>query len=201
MQGRNARGLDPRKSQCPHRRGVLQTPPFRDRVQTPCSRQHRVKHSVGVGEMHVSKEIDDTLIAFGLGSCLGVIVYDPVAHVGGILHSMLPLASFDPEKAIRNAAMFVDTGVPSLFRSCYEQGALKYRMTVKIVRGATISIAEENDLFQIGRKNIIVLKRILEQSGISIQASDVAGRVSRTVTLTVSNGDVHVRSNDTLKFL
>ena len=83
MQGRNARGLDPRKSQCPHRRGVLQTPPFRDRVQTPCSRQHRVKHSVGVGEMRVSKARDDKLIAFGLGSCLGVIVDDPVAHVGG----------------------------------------------------------------------------------------------------------------------
>ena len=102
---------------------------------------------------------------------------------------------------MRNAAMFVDTGVPSLFRSCYEEGALKYRMTVKIVRGATIAIAEENDLFQIGRKNIVVLKRILEQSGISIQASDVAGRVSRTATLTISNGDVHVRSNDTLKLL
>lgn len=118
-----------------------------------------------------------------------------------MLHAMLPLASLDPEKAMRNAAMFVDTGVPSLFRSCYEEGALKYRMTVKIVRGATIAIAEENDLFQIGRKNIVVLKRILEQSGISIQASDVAGRVSRTATLTISNGDVHVRSNDTLKLL
>ena len=155
-----------------------------------------MKHSVGVSEMRVSKYMDDTLIAFGLGSCLGVVVYDPVAHVGGMLHAMLPLASLDPEKALRNASMFVDTGVPSLFRSCYEQGALKYRMSVKVAGGATIAIAEENDLFQIGRKNIIVLKKILEQNGVRVQASDVGGGISRIITLTISNGDVHVRGCD-----
>ena len=160
-----------------------------------------MKYSVGVGELRVSRDTNDTLIAFGLGSCLGVVVYDPVARVGGMLHAMLPLASLDPEKAKRNVAMFVDTGVPTLFRSCYEYGALKYRMTVKVVGGATIAIAEDNDLFQIGRKNILVLQKLLQQNGIKVHASDTGGRVSRTVTLTISNGDVHIRSNATLKLL
>ncbi len=160
-----------------------------------------MKYSVGVGELRVSKDAGDILIAFGLGSCLGVVVYDPVAHVGGMLHAMLPLASLDPEKARFNVGMFVDTGVPALFRDCYKHGALKYRMTVKVAGGATIAIDEDEDLFQIGRKNIVVLRKILQQNGIEVQASDIGGRISRTVTLAISNGDVHIRSDGTLKLL
>jgi chemotaxis protein CheD len=80
-----------------------------------------VKHIVGVADMKISEHQDDQLITYTLGSCLGITIYDPVAHVGGMLHVMLPLSTIDPSKAAENPWMFVDTGVPRLFLSCYKQ--------------------------------------------------------------------------------
>jgi chemotaxis protein CheD len=62
---------------------------------------------------------EDLLVTHALGSCLGLMVYDPEARVGGLLHAMLPLSKINPEKARSNPFMFVDTGVPRLFRAIY----------------------------------------------------------------------------------
>jgi chemotaxis protein CheD len=84
-----------------------------------------VKRVVGVAELVVSNQLDDVLITYALGSCLGISIYDPVAKVAGLLHVMLPLSSVSPEKAREKPAMFVDTGVPLLFKESYRLGAKK----------------------------------------------------------------------------
>jgi chemotaxis protein CheC len=33
---------------------------------------------------------DEVLVAYGLGSCVAVCLYDPAARVGGMLHALLP---------------------------------------------------------------------------------------------------------------
>jgi hypothetical protein len=80
---------------------------------------------VGISQMIVSKDINDTIITYSLGSCLGVTIYDPVAKVGGMIHCLLALSKINLKKASEKPAMFVDAGIPLLFKSAYALGAEK----------------------------------------------------------------------------
>ncbi len=151
---------------------------------------------VGIAEMAVSANGSERLVTYALGSCLGVAVHDPVAGVSGLLHVMLPSSEIDPEKAQRNPYMFVDTGVPELFRACYRAGALKERLIVKVVGGAFTGEGDQPDNFQVGKRNVLTLKKLLWKNGVILRAEDVGGqRVSRTVFLRVTTGEVVVKTN------
>ncbi len=76
-----------------------------------------MRQIVGIADLKVSRERDDVIVTYALGSCLGVAIYDPVAGVGGMLHVMLPMSTIDPAKAQDNPCMFVDTGVPEALPS------------------------------------------------------------------------------------
>ncbi len=89
-----------------------------------------MKHVVVVADMKLGKK-GDVLVTHALGSCLGLMVYDPQAQVGGLLHAMLPLSKINPEKAASNPYMFVDIGVPKLFKEIYRIGGEKSRLVVK----------------------------------------------------------------------
>lgn len=80
---------------------------------------------VGISDFKASPNSSDVLITYALGSCIAVVVYDPHARVGGMLHFMLPNASLDAVKARENPCMFADTGIPLLFKACYQLGAEK----------------------------------------------------------------------------
>jgi chemotaxis protein CheD len=89
--------------------------------------------------------------------------------------------------------MFVDTGVPLLFRECYEAGARKERMTVYVAGGAARS-EEEKDSFQIGKRNVQMLRKLLWKNGVLIRGQDVGGNRSRDLIYDVGTGTVRVRS-------
>lgn len=146
---------------------------------------------VGVADYAVSSDETASIVTYALGSCLGVMVHDPVARVGAMLHVMLPDSSIDAGKAEANPSMFVDTGVPRLFREAYKLGAVKERMIVKVAGGA--SVQGGADMFEIGRRNMIALKKILWKNNVMIKAHDVGGNVSRTVTFAVGSGEVKLR--------
>ena len=151
---------------------------------------------VGSGEVRVSADPHVRLVTYALGSCLGVVVHDPVAGVGGLLHLMLPESAIDPAKAARMPAMFVDTGVPMLFKESYKLGAKKERLVVKIVGGAHAAAREEDDQFQIGKRNLLALRRMLWRNQVFVTAEDVGGcQRSRTVMLDVATGALTVRTD------
>lgn len=154
-----------------------------------------MKYIVGVADMKISANRDDTIITYALGSCLGITIYDPVAGVGGMLHVMLPLSTIDPTKAAWNPFMFVDTGVPSLFIGSYKAGARKERLIVKVAGGACSSGDEEEDYFQIGKRNFVMLRKLLWKNGVLLKAHDVGGRESRTMSLDLASGEVALKIN------
>ncbi len=159
---------------------------------------------VGIADMKLSSTPGDLLITHALGSCLGITIYDPVACVGGLLHVMLPLSTIDPQKAAANPAMFVDTGVPKLFIESYKAGAQKQRLIVKVAGGACPNCVdgnEANDYFQIGKRNFIILKKLLAKNGVVLHAYDVGGTHSRTMSLDISTGEVLVRASGTITAL
>lgn len=156
---------------------------------------------VGVGDMAVSSDLDDLLVTYALGSCLGVCIYDPVARVAGLLHAMLPTATADKDLGQGNPARYVDSGVTALFKEAYRLGARKDRVVLKVAGGASTVPQGAPDSFQIGKRNVVALKKILWKNGVLIQGEDVGGAMSRTVSLDVATGEVALSTNGTRSLL
>jgi len=157
--------------------------------------------TVGIAEMKVSDKRDDIIITHALGSCLGIVAYDPVACIGGLLHVMLPLSTIDPVKAERNPYMFVDTGFPKLLMQCLKIGAQKQRLEITVAGGANSNNSEENDLFKIGKRNFLILRKLLWKDGLLLKSYDVGGSDSRTMLLEIGTGKVMIKSGGQTKQL
>ena len=153
---------------------------------------------VGVADVKYSSDTEVRLVTYALGSCLGVSVHDPVARVGGLLHVMLPTGAIDPEKMLQNPSMFVDSGVPALFKECYKLGARKERMIVKVAGGSHTGATDEDDKYQIGKRNLLALRRLLWKNGVMLHAQETGGvQVSRTMWLDIGTGEVTLKVNGT----
>lgn len=146
---------------------------------------------VGVADLAISNSQDDYLVTYSLGSCIAVVIYDPVVKVGGMLHYMLPESSLDAEKASKNPAMFADTGISLLFRQSYQYGTKKDNIVVKAVGGA--QILDENGVFNIGKRNYVAMRKIFWRNNVMIAAEHVGGSVNRTVRLEMSTGRVFIK--------
>jgi len=150
-----------------------------------------MKIIVGISDMKVSNKPDDVLITYSLGSCIGVVVWDPVAKVGGLLHYMLPDSSLDKEKAEAKPFMFADTGIPRLFKETYKFGAIKNRLIVKAVGGS--QIMDNAGIFNIGKRNQAVLRKMFWKNQIMLAKEDVGGTGNRTVSLEIGTGITHLK--------
>lgn len=116
-----------------------------------------MKQIVGVADMKVSNNLEESIITYSLGSCIGLVIYDPVVKVGGILHYMLPESSIDKAKAAARPYMFADSGIPRLFKTAYNLGAVKQRMKIYVAGGA--EILDQSGFFNIGKRNYMALKK------------------------------------------
>ncbi len=146
---------------------------------------------VGVSDMKVSNDVDSSLITYSLGSCIGVVIYDPVVKVGGLLHFMLPDSNLDKVKAEKNPYMFADTGIPALFKATYKLGATKKRMRVVVVGGA--QVLDQKGFFNIGKRNYMAVRKIFWKNKVLIDHEDVGGNVNRTIRLDISNGEMWIK--------
>ncbi len=146
---------------------------------------------VGIGDCQVSRAPESTIVTYALGSCIAVIIHDPVAQVGGLLHFMLPEASIHPARAEKNPFLFADTGIPALFDTAYSLGADKRRLNVTVVGGA--QMVDPQGTFSIGKRNCLAMRKSFLKAGVLVQAERLGGSVSRTVRLDVGTGKVLFR--------
>jgi chemotaxis protein CheD len=147
---------------------------------------------VGVADMVASNDPGAELVTYSLGSCLGVTVYDPIKKAGGLLHLMLPDSAINPQKAAIQPCMFVDTGVPRLFKAVYNLGGDRSQVIVNVAGGA--QFFDSNRTFNIGGRNLDALHELLARDGHSIHAEAVGGTSSRTLRMNLSNGSVTISS-------
>jgi chemotaxis protein CheD len=141
---------------------------------------------VGIGDCKVTDEPVE-MVTYALGSCIAVVIWDPVARVGGLLHFMLPESAVDRDTQGRaNPYRYADTGTPLLFRAAYEKGAEKRRLVVRLAGGA--NVVDAGGVFNIGRRNYAAVRKILWKAGVLVHGEDVGGAVSRTVRLEVATG-------------
>ncbi|MFA5264623.1 MAG: chemotaxis protein CheD [Opitutaceae bacterium] len=149
---------------------------------------------IGVGDMAVSNNANVTLSTYALGSCVGVVAYDPTVKAGGILHLMLPESKLSADKAAAQPAMFADTGLPLLFNALFGLRADFGRIKLFIAGGA--SVINGADPFRIGDRNLNAVKKFLLSCPCKITGHDIGGTINRTVHLDVSTGLVSLRMPD-----
>jgi chemotaxis protein CheD len=148
--------------------------------------------TVDISDIKLSAEPDDLIVTYALGSCIAVMVHDPVRVAGGMIHYMLPLSETSPEKAKTKPAMFADTGIPLLFQSMYKLGCRKQDLVVKVAGGG--ALYDDKGLFSIGKRNYTILRKMFWKSSVIIQAEDVGGAKSRTARLYVGTGRCTISS-------
>jgi len=158
---------------------------------TPNASQNQV--TVGVGDYATTNKVQDFIITFALGSCIGLTAWDPVAKVGGMLHFMLPDSNLNPEKAKEKPAMFGDTGLTLFLNELFNMGASKKNVVVKMAGGA--NVLSDGQFFDIGRRNVLMAKRLLWKNSIMIRGEDCEGTMSRTLTLDMTSGRVTIRNS------
>jgi len=152
--------------------------------QTACPN----KFIVVPGGWLLSRDSTASLCTFPLGACLGIAIYDPVAKVGGLLHSLLPASSLDPKRAASRPGMFLDTGLTALL-----DGAQRLKATRKSLRvfvAGAAQIIDETALFNIGKINCDILPQLLRQLGVKLHAQNVGGRTNRSMELILATGEV-----------
>jgi len=162
-------------------------------TSTSSSPAEATKLLVGVGDLKLSTDHCAEIVTFALGSCVGVTVYDPSKCVGGLLHAMLPQSKLACQENAK-PEMFVDTGVPELFRRCYELGAEKHNLIVCVAGGACRLADHDGDLFKIGQRNVEMARALMEINCVNVQAWDVGGTHARTLVLSLPSGRVYTRS-------
>jgi chemotaxis protein CheD len=148
--------------------------------------------TVGIGELEVTADRAAVLVTHGLGSCIAVISYDVRRKIGGILHFQLPSSALSPERAVRSPGTFADTGIQLLFERMYALGSRKEDVVVKAAGGGNFH--DDSGTFDIGRRNITMMRKIFWKAQVLVRAEDVGGCKSRTARLYLDTGQVTIQS-------
>ena len=150
--------------------------------------------AVGISDYKTSKS-PDTLVTYALGSCVGIAIYDPIAHVGGLSHIMLPSSSLKVSGIIDDRMKYADTAIPDLIIELERQGAGRMKMKAKIIGGANMFGTKGTSLVDtIGDRNIEAVRDELSKLGVPIVAEDVGANYGRTVYFLLEDGKVKVQS-------
>ncbi|RPF42939.1 chemotaxis protein CheD [Thermodesulfitimonas autotrophica] len=148
---------------------------------------------VGIADWKVGKE-PVILITLGLGSCVGITLYDPVHKIGGLVHVMLPRMA-DFSKGSGKPAKFADTGIPLLLEEVLRLGANRRLLEAKMAGGAQMFTGADNKFrFDIGERNVEVAREVLRNLGIKVVAEDVGGNRGRTMVLDTATGRVMIKT-------
>jgi chemotaxis protein CheD len=151
------------------------------------TRAIRLARSVGIGEAIVDGS-GARLTALGLGSCVGLAAWDPVTHVGGLAHFMLPSGT-----RVGNPAKYVDTGLPWFLKALSDAGASPRRSRFTAAGGAAMFPSVSGSL-EVGRRNVSALGHALRAAGLRLTAHDLGGAIGRSLELDLGTGRLAIRT-------
>ncbi|MEK4424451.1 chemotaxis protein CheD [Solibacillus sp. FSL K6-1523] len=148
---------------------------------------------VGIAQMDVVKT-PKTIRTSGLGSCVGVIIYDESKKIAGLVHVMLPDSSLGRTESI-NEAKFADTGVSALVNLVKLQGAQSFKLKAKIAGGAQMfQFTSDKSSMRIGPRNVEAVKEQLRKLRIPIIAEDTGGNSGRTIEFNPETSMLNIRT-------
>ena len=147
---------------------------------------------VGMADLNVCQS-PGALTTLGLGSCVGICLYDPLSKVAGMAHCMLP----DSTQILNNSniAKFVDTALMKLIRDMSHIGARKERLKAKLAGGAQMfAVNSNNDAMKIGDRNVEASQRLLKELNIPIVSQEVGANYGRTIELYSEDGRLVIKT-------
>ena len=149
---------------------------------------------VGMADYKVGRD-PASLISYGLGSCVGIALYDQAMKIGGLAHIMLPDSSH--ARSTENPAKFADTALPLMIADMVKLGAVKSRITAKIAGGSQMfTFTNATDIMRVGERNAEAVRVILKKLDIRMLADDTGGNYGRTVELRLETGIFRVKTID-----
>lgn len=147
---------------------------------------------VGMADLNICKA-PDVIMTIGLGSCIGLTLYDPVTKIGGMVHYMLPDSTATENNG--NIAKFADTGIEELLKQVTRAGAMRSRLVAKIAGGAKMfGVAQLSNIGSVGDRNAQAAKEMLKKLNIRLIAEDTGLNYGRTVELHCDNGDFYIKA-------
>lgn len=147
---------------------------------------------VGMADLNVCKA-PDAITTLGLGSCVGVVLYDPKAKICGMVHVMLPDSSII--KNNENVAKFADTGINALLQKLSGMGVVKAGLLAKIAGGAQMfAFNTDNDMLKVGQRNAEAVRKILQDFGIPIVSEDCGDHYGRTIEFYPETQELHIKA-------
>ncbi len=149
-------------------------------------------NAIGIGEMLVTRNKEDIIKTYALGSCVAVMIYDNDC-IGGMVHIALPDSSISIEADNKPQGYFADKALPILIEKMKRLGASFKKIWIKIAGGSNSNY--KNDNFNIGKRNILAVKKFLWKNGLGIISEETGGKISRTVELHLNDGTIIVSSN------
>lgn len=155
----------------------------------------KVDNVVKVGIADLNTTSGEILIrTSGLGSCVGVVVYDLVKQIAGLAHVMLPDSNLTKQIDF-NKHKYADTAIDDLIVKLEGLGARKFALKAKIAGGAQMfQMSGHSDVMRIGPRNVEAVKKKLNSLRIPIVASDVGGNRGRTIEFCPTTGKLKIRT-------
>lgn len=148
---------------------------------------------VGIADLNIVRP-PHTIRTSGLGSCVGVVIFDKQSEIAGLAHIMLPDSSLAKGKEL-NVAKYADTSIESLINLLLGQGALKHRLKAKIAGGAQMfQFSSATDMMKIGPRNVQAVKEQLNKYSIPIIAEDTGGSSGRTIEFDPHSTKLQIRT-------
>ncbi len=146
---------------------------------------------VGMADMKVTKS-PKNICTIGLGSCVGITMYDSTTKIGGLLHAMLPSINEIADK--KNRHKFADAGIEDLYNEMIRNGAKRSFIKAKIAGGAEMFNFKNDNSVSIGTRNYQAAIETLRRLGIRVIAEECGKNFGRTIILNIENGDLYIKS-------
>jgi chemotaxis protein CheD len=147
---------------------------------------------VGIADLNVASS-PDRLITVGLGSCIGIAIYDKILGIGGLVHIMLPDSTLFNK--VNNPIKFADLAIPMLLERLEKAGTAKRNLRAKIAGGASMfTFSDKSMNMDIGSRNSEAVKTMLQKFSIPVLGEDVGGNKGRTMIFDTSDGSVKIRT-------
>lgn len=146
---------------------------------------------VGIADLNLVLD-PGTIMTIGLGSCIGIALYDRMLKVAGLSHIMLPDST--QFKNATNPMKFADSAIPILIDKMQKQGCRKQNIVAKIAGGASMfNFSDKSIISDIGKRNSDAVRKTLKDIGIPIVAEDTGGNKGRTMILESGTGKVTLK--------
>ena len=143
---------------------------------------------VGIADLNLVLD-PGSIMTIGLGSCIGIALYDKTLKVAGLAHIMLPDST--QFKNNTNPMKFADLAIPLLIEKMEEQGCKKRNLIAKIAGGASMfNFSDKSIISDIGKRNAEAVKKTLKDKSIPMVAEETGGNKGRTMILQANDGKV-----------